>query len=169
MEFQRNTNTHEHDTGTKMNTRRGDGPMANKICTQAAPPKKSTSTESKRTSYTLNTLSYSRPIIGPIVRFGPRRKRRVQKRDASSLVFYKWLSPFEKTQRRDWSDATNSESCTEDWNSAKYLYTTLSISRVRCCFTTRPSCTSQPVFNGYRVIKLLPRSSYPRKFSFSLL
>lgn len=145
--------------------------MTNKICTQAAPPK-NRHPRHPRERLTLEYLVLFSPHYRSHCTFWSGRKR-FEKRDASSRSFtsYNGLAVRENAGTRLLVPRPTRNRVEEDWNSAKYLYTqlSLSISRVRCCFTTRPYYISQPVFNGHRVIKLLPRSTYPREFSFSLL
>lgn len=139
--------------------------MTNKICTQAAPPK-NRHPRHPREHPTPEYLDLFSPHYRSHCTFWSGRKRRVQKRDASSRPFTSGSRRSRKRREtRLLVPRPTRNRVEEDWNSAKYLYTalslslSLSISRVRCCFTTRPSYISQPVFNGYRVIKLLLHST----------
>lgn len=144
--------------------------MTNKICTQAAPPK-NRHPRHPRERLTLEYLVLFSPHYRSHCTFWSGRKR-FEKRDASSRSFTSGSRRSRKRRDALVGTATNSESCRRRLELGQiFIHTTLSlsISRVRCCFTTRPYYISQPVFNGHRVIKLLPRSTYPREFSFSLL
>ena len=118
----------------------------------------------------LNTSSYSRPIIGPIVRFGPwQEEARFEKRDASSRSFTSG-SRRENAGTRLSVPRPTRESCRRRLELGQiFIHTALSLSlsfslSIRCCFTTRPYYISQPVFNGYRVIKLLPQAQLIQVF-----
>lgn len=115
-------------TETKMNTRKGDGPMTNKICTQAAPPK-NRHPRHPREHPTPEYLDLFSPHYRSHCTFWSGRKRRVQKRDASSRPFTSGSRRSRKRREtRLLVPRPTRNRVEEDWNSAKYLYTALSLS-----------------------------------------
>lgn len=111
-----------------MNTRKGDGPMTNKICTQAAPPK-NRHPRHPREHPTPEYLDLFSPHYRSHCTFWSGRKRRVQKRDASSRPFTSGSRRSRKRREtRLLVPRPTRNRVEEDWNSAKYLYTALSLS-----------------------------------------
>lgn len=111
-----------------MNTRKGDGPMTNKICTQAAPPK-NRHPRHPREHPTPEYLDLFSPHYRSHCTFWSGRKKRVQKRDASSRPFTSGSRRSRKRREtRLLVPRPTRNRVEEDWNSAKYLYTALSLS-----------------------------------------
>lgn len=101
--------------------------MTNKICTQAAPPK-NRHPRHPREHPTPEYLDLFSPHYRSHCTFWSGRKRRVQKRDASSQPFTSGSRRSRKRREtRLLVPRPTRNHVEEDWNSAKYLYTALSL------------------------------------------
>lgn len=109
-----------------MDTRKGDGPMTNKICTQAAPPK-NRHPRHPRERLTLEYLVLFSPHYRSHCTFWSGRKR-FEKRDASSRSFTSGSRRSRKRRDALVGTATNSESCRKRLELGQiFIHTTLSL------------------------------------------